>query len=181
MPNDTYQSLYTGEQIDESIRQVKRGLSNASVSDDIKSIINYCDSLEHNNLISGGVSYTWNTDGSCHISGTASATSFCNLYGSKTSLPNVIKPGGIYEVKITSPNVALIFYDWSSGSNNPPGIAVIQNESRIIKMPESITGIIIRLWMPKRTVIDETVYPIISPPVGKPLMACPFALELIRQ
>lgn len=127
--------------------------------------LNLCEYMPKSNTTHSDVTYTWNSDGSCTVNGTASATSFCNLFISNNSLPYGIKAGDILTIHYSSSNIHLYVYDYSGGVVSTLK-DVTTNGS--VKIPDTCTGLIIRLWVAKNTVLNNvTVKPVIMNIVGK--------------
>lgn len=106
--------------------------------------------------VHAGITYTWNDDGSCSVSGTATATSYCNMFASKTSLPEGIAAGDILYINYSGSKVLLRIYDYSSGT--PVEIKAI-NTNRVIKIPDACVGLIVRVWVANGNTVNETVKP----------------------
>ena len=123
---------------------------------------NILDRCNKTNATFQGITYSWNDDGSCVVSGTATATTFNNIFSSTTSLPDGIKAGDILNITYsTTKNVYLYIYDYSGGSLS----SIIGTKTNAqIKIPDTCTGLLIRLWVGNGTVVGtpgETVKPII--------------------
>lgn len=104
-----------------------------------------------------GIAFTWDkAQSKCTITGTATAVTFNNLFMSTSSLPANIKAGDVLRVKYKSSNVWLIFYDYSGG--NLKNIKEVKRDC-IVKIPDTCTGLIIRLWVGNGTTVNETVVP----------------------
>lgn len=102
-----------------------------------------------------GVTYTWE-NGSCRITGTATAVTFNNLFMSSNSLPPYISAGDVLRVKYKSTNVSFIVYDYSGGTITK--ITEVKRDT-IFRIPTTCTGLIIRLWIANGTTVNETVSP----------------------
>ena len=102
-----------------------------------------------------GVTYTWE-NGSCRITGTATAVTFFNLFMSSTSLPPYISAGDVLRVKYKSTNVSFLVYDYSGGTITK--ITEVKRDT-IFRIPSTCTGLIIRLWIANGTTVNETVSP----------------------
>lgn len=104
-----------------------------------------------------GIIFTWDKErNSCTITGTATAVAYNNIFISTNSLPANIQAGDVLRVKYKASNVYLIFYDYSGGN-----LTLIKEVKRdaIVKIPNTCTGLIIRLWIGNETTVDETVAP----------------------
>ena len=144
----------------------------ASIPDDYTALSNKVEAIKQSvdveNVLSffpktstthNGVSYTWNTDGSCYVHGTASALSFCNIYSNSSSLPDEIKAGKTYYMEMHSPSssrVNLQMYEMSGGSIVSTYTDSYDNDAEI---QFNNNGIIIRLAVPSGTTVDTTVKP----------------------
>lgn len=65
-----------------------------------------------------GITFQWNADGSCAVSGVATATAFSNLYYNTTAMPPYIKAGDRVYVKVssTNPSVSLQMWFYKNGA-----------------------------------------------------------------
>lgn len=116
--------------------------------------------LTKNDKVHNGITYNWNGN-SCLVTGTATATSFANIFASTTSLPYGIKPGGKYWVDFKSDKVVLqIFQMGSDGSivSTLYGRAG-STASDWITVPNNISGMVVRLFVASGTTVNETVTP----------------------
>lgn len=113
--------------------------------------------LNYYNANWNGIIFDWNKEtNSCDISGTAVAVTYNNIFMSQNSLPSNIHAGDVLRVKYKASNVWLIFYDYSGGN-----LTLIKEVKRdaMVKIPDTCTGLIIRLWVGKGTTVSETVAP----------------------
>lgn len=104
-----------------------------------------------------GITYTWNSDGSCTIHGTATAVTFYDMFRNSSALPNGISAGDSIRIKYNSTNVMLRIYDYSTST---PSQILSTNEDSIVTIPDTCTGLIIRLWIARNSIVNETVNPI---------------------
>lgn len=121
--------------------------------------LNLCSLMNHTNETARGITFRWNLDGSCTISGTSTSTTWTDLFISQNSLPKNISAGDVIQVSMHGTKVRFIIYDYSGGSVT--NLIEIVNSSVLRKLPSSISGMIIRLWVPGGETINETVYPAI--------------------
>ena len=120
------------------------------------SSLNLLDLENKNSRTMAGITFDWLPDGTCHVHGTAAGTAFANIYISQTALPDWLDKATPYEINSLSKNVYLYVYDYSLDSPNVIGYS--HNAlPETITIPNSCTGIIIRLWVASGTVVDEIV------------------------
>lgn len=107
-----------------------------------------------------GITYDWNSDGSCTVTGTATSTSFCNIYMNQNALPDGIKAGDILNIQYSSSkNIYFYIYDYTGGSTS---VLFGATSGGQIRIPTTCTGLIIRLWIGANTgpgSAGETVKP----------------------
>lgn len=133
-----------------------------NVGKDIESIranntFNILDKATLSGRTHNGVTYEWQEDGSCEVSGTATALSFCNIWSSTTSLPTWFAVGKKYWVKFSAANISLKIWFYKNGVYSS-GFSVTKD--RIITVPEDIEGLILRLQVENGLTANETVHPI---------------------
>lgn len=146
MPGEPADAKATGD----AVVDLKNALLDGNMYDLRRAMYYYNETLN-------GIHYTWEKDSSvCAVTGTATAVSFNNLFMSKNSLPQGIHAGDVLRVEYNSPNVWLIFYDYSGG--NVSQIKEVKRDA-IVKIPDTCTGLIIRLWVGTGTTVNETVSP----------------------
>ena len=145
----------------QAILELYTDKANVNALNDLKSAVkespnyNLRIGMNANSSNLNGIQYAWN-DNVCSITGTATAVSFNNLFMSQNSLPAGIHAGDVLRTEYASENVWLIFYDYSGD--------VLTNiseskQSTIIKIPDTCTGLIIRLWVGNGTTVNESVCP----------------------
>ena len=143
----------TGDKINDikaDLSGVKQDVFNADLYD-LRRDLNY-HSANWNDIV-----FTWDkVQSKCTITGTATAVTYNNIFISTSSLPTNIQAGDVLRVKYKASNVYLIFYDYSGGN-----ISLIKEVKRdaIVKIPDTCTGLIIRLWIGNGTTVNETVSP----------------------
>lgn len=150
IPEDYTELTEEVEQLNERIDYVKQDIVNADLYD-LRRDLNYYDADWN------GITFTWNkAQNTCTIAGTATAVTYNNLFISQNSLPTNIQAGDVLRVKYKATNVSLIFYDYSGGN-----LTLLKEVKRdtIVKIPNTCTGLIIRLWIGNGTTVNETVAP----------------------
>ena len=115
--------------------------------------------MTHTNGTNGGVTFTWNADGSCTISGTSgSSGAYKSLYFSTSVLPTTVKPGSAYRALLTHTGTTseafllVAFYvggSWSSDTSF--------KNSATIEVPPTAAGMKVLLWIPANKTVNERV------------------------
>lgn len=108
------------------------------------------------------VTFTWDEDGNCHVSGTAASTRVNNIYRDQTKLPYGMVPGGTYkaifdETQITPSNI--VWFDirfYINGGFNDQRYCPA-NGSVIFTVPADATGALLRLGVSQTGVAVDTV------------------------
>lgn len=127
---------------------------------------NLCDGLNHYNAVFNDITYSWD-NGVCTVTGTSSAVTYNNLFISSNSLPSNIKAGDVLECNISSNKVHFIIYDYSGGNAVLLTEIYGTNVKRFVKIPNTCTGLIIRLWIASGQQVNETVKPVVlNNPLG---------------
>lgn len=126
---------------------------------------NIVDLIHKESVLNNGVQYTWNDDGSCTLSGTATATSFSRFFYSTTSFPPFLESGTPVALKIESTNpssvVAFQIYKCENGALGGQWTSITSSfdgdgtYSGII--PTGLTGLMIRIYVANGTSVNETV------------------------
>ena len=114
------------------------------------------------NETKNGITFTWNDNGTCTVSGTASATAIHAVYNSPNSLPSWAIPGAKYNIDYSSEHVSLFVYPYNNGTLGSALIGTL--ESGEITLPNTLSGILIRLTVRDNQVgvaINETVKSIV--------------------
>lgn len=104
-----------------------------------------------------GVTYTFNSDGSCTVFGEATDLSFTIYYSSSNSLPSWIEPGKKYKVVYNSENVSLQIYPYVNGDLG--SMILNTKKDATVTIPSNVTGLIVRLSVSNGVTVDETVHP----------------------
>lgn len=106
------------------------------------------------------ISYTWNLmDMGCAVVGNISATSYTDIYNSKTSLPDNMVAGNSYTIACDSDIVKLRFV-WYDSNEDDHLLAMTGGKDPLeITIPSEAYGLSIRLYINTTGVdINETVY-----------------------
>ena len=127
-----------------------------SLSDDVidlkyavKTYNSYPLSIDFFNRTDGvhnGITYTWRPDGSCVITGTATANSINNLYNNTSALPNGLEAGKSYFLKYKTSDPAIRFGLAYYKSDSTVSYFYYTEDS-IITIPSNCVGMIIRLYV----------------------------------
>ena len=113
-------------------------------------------SLFMNRNVEGSeIKFDWNIDGTCYIHGTSTSNRWTTLFTSSSSLPIAIEPNKLYKIKFNGTNTNLQIYPYINGSI---GSALVDtHKDTSVFIPSNVTGLIVRIWAPKNTTINETV------------------------
>lgn len=110
-----------------------------------------------------GISFTWNDNGSCTVSGYVSATTILAVYDSPNALPSWAVPGETYKINYNSDHVSFFVYPYYDGVLGNPLVGTLESDT--ITLPKTMSGLLIRLTIRDNKVgvtINETVRPIMS-------------------
>ena len=118
---------------------------------------NIFDNLNKSNRTSGGITFTWNTDGTCAVEGTNTSAVICNIWSYQGGLPVGIEAGKKYYVKYSSETVNLRFSDYSSGSGRT---FLETKEDTTVTIPATCTALHIQLQVPAGE-HNEVVLPVL--------------------
>ena len=112
--------------------------------------------IPHLGGTNNGVTYEYNLDNTCKISGRTSGTSYNNIFNSgANSLPPYVEPNKTYKIKYNGIHTKLRIYFYIDGTlQTSANIFASDGE---ITMPANLTGLIIRIDADKNVDIDETV------------------------
>lgn len=113
--------------------------------------------LNKNDETVQGITYTWNGD-SCTVSGSNTAISFTSMFLSKVSFPVGMKAGNTYFLKYSGTAVQFRVYYYESAEGSAIQLFNSLND-RTFTIPNSATGIQIRLHVPANSNVNETVSP----------------------
>ena len=144
----------------------------ASIPSDYANLANDVINLKNNNAFNvipratgthtvNGITFAWNTDGSCNVSGTATADAREAIYDNTTVLPTGFERGKTYYIIYSASITRLQILSYASG-----GAATVlyggRGEDGVFTIPNDAVGLWIRLLVPNGTAnINETVQPII--------------------
>ena len=122
-------------------------------------VYNICDDLTHNNSSPNGITFTWNSDGSCSVVGTASSAALNNMFASISELPVGIEAGEVYGIWN---NAAITAVQVTDNTNGGYLADCRSNQPAIFKIPSNCLGITIRLYVASGQTVSEIVKPIIT-------------------
>lgn len=121
--------------------------------------VNAAAMMNHTGSTNGGVTFTWNADGSCTVSGTSGSSGAYNaMYFSTSVLPTTVKPGSAYRALLTHTGTTseafllVAFYvggSWSSDTS--------YKNSATIEVPPTAAGMKVLLWIPANKTVSESV------------------------
>ena len=127
----------------------------------VDSDFNATDALIHatrENVTKNGVTYAWNSDGSCTVSGTATNSAYCDLYSASNELPFWLETQKRYNLTYSGNRVGFRIFIYENGVlNNTPICSTYTDATFVI--PSSATGLIVRLNVAKNVTANETVDP----------------------
>ena len=103
------------------------------------------------------VTYTFNADGSCTVTGTATSLSFVNYYSYSSSIPYWMDTGKTYYLYYESENVSFQIFPYKNGELGPHILST--KEDATVTIPDDVTGLIIRLAVGSGKTVNETVHP----------------------
>ena len=110
-------------------------------------------SRTHNN-----VTFTFNSDGSCVVRGTASSLATGVYYTSSNAMPDWIVPGETYSIKYSGTNVIFGIYTYHNGTMDTPALVGTYTDTTVT-IPSDATGLQIRLAVSSGVTVNETVHP----------------------
>ena len=102
-----------------------------------------------------GITFTWISDDTVRVSGTATWPAYTDIYFSDNEIPFWIKQGKKYHVKTNAVNVDIKGYKYVDGSLITPAFFSSKNDSEFV-LPSDATGLILRLYVSNGTTVDET-------------------------
>ena len=119
--------------------------------------IDWLDTMTKTSETRTGISFAWNKDGSCHISGTATAATLHNIFYDTQKLPNGIEKGKTY--RFVYPGHAVTMQVWVL-KNGSYSAGFWWNKDEIeYTIPLDAEGMLIRFNIPNGTTVDTTVHP----------------------
>lgn len=112
--------------------------------------------VEKKNETTDGITYAWNGD-TCTVTGTATNTTFSNIYANLTQLPEYLEPGKEYYVDYTG--ATEVYWQVYQMASDGSIVTKLQsaNKSDLIKIPADMTGMVIRLFVAGDKTVNETV------------------------
>ena len=147
--------------IDSSLTISGAGADAKVAGDYIRNIINhnsydYLKQVPRPNRTDSGITFTYNAVTDTYtITGTASGTTFNNIYANSAQLPDGIIAGEKYFIKHHATNVLITVLAWDSGGN----YSYLLNgyESAWITIPAGTVGLTVRLGVVSGTTTNETI------------------------
>ena len=117
----------------------------------------------YTNRTASGITYTWSADKTeCAISGTATATSFNNLYHSTSALPSGMQSGKTYllKLKITDANINIrfIWYDSNGSTISFPYPQFYFKGDSAFTVPPTAVGMTIRFHIGNGYTVSGKAY-----------------------
>lgn len=144
----------------------------SSIPADYSTLANEVSNLKKNNAFDviphvtgsrtvNGITFAWNSDGSCNISGTATADAREAIYDNTTVLPTGFERGKTYYIIYSASITRLQILSYASGGSTTV-LYTGRGEDGVFTIPNDAVGLWIRLLVPNGTSnINETVQPII--------------------
>lgn len=115
-------------------------------------------SLARSSSSTGGVTFTYNANGSCMVTGTTTASTFNNIFSETSRMPFGVVPGKMYHVRYMAENVRFRIYPYVNGVFGSAICDVTSDTT--VSIPLDATGLVIRLFVPANTTVNETVQPL---------------------
>lgn len=156
----------------ETIRQINRARFGEELRDNI---VDYCninsqriaeqnaynllDDYKHLDTTHNGVTFAWDSDGSCAVAGTSDGGSVCDMYHDLTALPPYIAVGDTLYIRHPNPGwvaFRVIFYD-SNGTS--VGNTVNTYEDTQVVVPDGTVGMVVRLAVVSGRTVNNVVRP----------------------
>ena len=107
-----------------------------------------------------GVTFTWNTDGSCKVSeATSSSGAFCNMWQNPDGWLPHLEKGKPYILYFNGTNVSFEIYPYRNGVLGSRLYNV--QEPTFVTIPNDVDGLLIRLYVAPNTEVNETVNPML--------------------
>ena len=111
--------------------------------------------MKHTTVTHNYVTYSYNADGSCYVSGTASALSFSRLWMNSDGWPSWIKKGKTYLIVFSGNKVGFDIFPYRSGTI---GTSLVHtNTNTIVTIPNDIDGLLVRYTVQSGVTVNETV------------------------
>ena len=106
-----------------------------------------------------GVTFAWNEDGTCTVSGTASGgVTFSNFINKSDGLPEKIKAGETYYFQTNAVNSKLQIFPLLNGEIIQNAYVNVVNEKKAVTIPANANGLIARIAVSNGVTVNETVY-----------------------
>lgn len=113
--------------------------------------------LDGVNRTHNGITFHWNADGSCTVSGTASAAAFSNKYNNTTTIPTYFKPGSVVYFKADNSQSSSIYLEVFFYKNGSYLSGVNVRTNTTVTIPADAQGMVIRLHVDNGANVDTTV------------------------
>ena len=111
--------------------------------------------MKHPNTTYKGINYAFSADGSCTISGTATALSFVRMWMNEDGWPEWIKKGKTYLIIFSGNKVSFDIFPYRSGTI---GTSIVHtNTNKIVTIPDDIDGLLVRYAVASGVTLNETV------------------------
>ena len=156
---DEWAGQYDGYNLDELVEKVDDMEADVTELKSGLSRYNVIDLLNNGNKESrtiSGITFTWNSDGSCTVSGTATASALCQIYSDTNNFPAWLEKGKSYRIIFSSSKISLKVWFYKNGSYSI-GLSITNN--RTVTIPNDAQGLVIRLQVEKNVTVNETVHP----------------------
>lgn len=110
-----------------------------------------------------GITFTWDDAGYCTVKGTATSTTWSQIFNSPNALPSWAVPGGTYRYEYSSEYVTFYIYPYYNGTLGSALVETMTSGSFVL--PDNVSGLLIRLTVRSGQVgvtINETVRPALT-------------------
>lgn len=113
--------------------------------------------LDGVNRTHNGITFHWNTDGSCTISGTATSAALDNKYYNTAEMPPYFNPGGVIYIKTdnTMPNDVYLEVFFYKNGKYLSGVNVRTDTT--LNIPADAQGMLIRLHVNSGVTVNTTI------------------------
>ena len=153
----------------DSVREQVRGIQNSLFHREF----NVLDFIKKTNKTSSGITFTWNEDGSCTVTGTATASTVsCNIFYETNSFPPFLHSGQPIQLRMESdsdsPVVRADIFKCTDGALGSAWISGITADYQgdgvyYGTIPEGLSGLLVRIAVSRNAVANETVRLSITP------------------
>ncbi len=113
--------------------------------------------LDGVNRTHNDITFQWNADGSCTVSGTATAAAFSNKYNNTAAMPAYFKPGSIVYFKADNTQSDKIYLEVFFYKNGSYLSGVNVRTDTAVTIPSDAQGMVIRLHVDSGTTANTTV------------------------